>query len=155
MDTEEYMRDRVEDQLGYYRHAATSAKRRYMWTQSAIIVLAVLLPVMVNMETNWDDTLDLSEEFRIITTVLSLSLAILTGLLSFRKYGELWLSHRMTEELIKQEKFLFLTRSGKYEENQSAFSDFVGNIEAILSSEHNRFRALVEKSRRPTKPAER
>ena len=75
----------------------------------------------------------------------------MTGIANFRKYGDLWLTYRMTEELLKAEKFLFLTGSGKHESAQNQFSLFVRSIEDIISSEHIKFRAIVEESQRPGK----
>ena len=75
----------------------------------------------------------------------------LSGLLSFRKYGELWLSYRATEELLKQEKYLFLTQAGRYADSQSPFKDFAATIEGIISGEHSKFIAMIEEARRPTK----
>jgi len=80
---------------------------------------------------------------------MSLSLAGLNGLLNFRKYGDLWLSYRMTEEFLKHEKYLFLTFSGKYSDEKLAFPAFVESIEGIVSTEHSKFRSLIEEARRP------
>ena len=83
-------------------------------------------------------------------TALSVTLAILTGLANFRKFGDLWLAFRTTEELLKKELFLFRTQSGPYEENGKAFQKFVKTTESIISVEHERFRSLIESAQRPT-----
>jgi hypothetical protein len=106
--------------------------------------------VVTNLPSEW--TLlgagDISTHLRIAVTVLSLTLAILTGLANFRKPGDLWLTYRMTEELIKHEKYLFVTDSGPYHNNKQAAHDFVETIEAIISAEHNKFRPLVDPAKR-------
>ena len=56
----------------------------------------------------------------------------------------------MTEELIKHEKYLFQTSSGQYTKSETATQRFVQTIESIVSSEHNKFRALIEDAKRPT-----
>jgi hypothetical protein len=151
MDIVKYMDERVEDQLTYYKKAANSAKKKHIFVQTTIIILGLLVPVVINLPNNWGATETFQAFVKGVVTVLSLSLAILTGISNFRKYGDLWLTYRMTEELIKQEKFLFLTKSGKYLENEFAGNEFVQNIEAIISSEHNKFRTIVEESKRPIK----
>ena len=156
MDATTYLTDRVEDQLAYYQKAANKAKRAYAWMQSSIIVLGLIVPVIVNIPASWgtgESAIDLTGEIRIAVTVFSLTLAILTGLLSFRKYDDQWLSYRMTEESIKHEKFLFLTRAGHYG-NEPAFPTFVEKFESIVSAEHGKFRSLIEESRRPTRTDE-
>lgn len=150
MDIQKYMTDRVDDQLDYYKNAASTAKRSHFRMQTAIIVLGLLVPVVTNLPSEW--TLlgagDISTHLRIAVTVLSLTLAILTGLANFRKPGDLWLTYRMTEELIKHEKYLFVTDSGPYYNNKKAAHDFVETIEAIISAEHNKFRTLVDTAKR-------
>ena len=150
-----YLKDRVDDQLAYYGAAANAAKLKFKWMQSSIIVLALLVPVVVNFPFEWQATeaVGIPFGFRIVVTVLSLTLAILTGLLNFHKYGELWLSFRMTEELIKHEKFLFLTRAGRYA-GKDSFDEFVLTIESLISSEHNKFHTLIQEASRPREEKE-
>ena len=78
------------------------------------------------------------------------ALALLTGVANFRKFGDLWLTYRMTEELLKTEKFLFLTGSGKYHSASSPFAQFVPSIEEIVSSEHIKFRSIIEETAKPS-----
>ena len=156
MDAGTYLEKRVEDQLSYYKKAANRAKRTYMWMQSSIIVLGLLVPVIVNIPSSWgsgEGAVNLTVEIRIAVTVFSLTLAILTGILNFRKYGDLWLSYRLTEESIKHEKFMFLTRAGPYE-SEPAFPPFVEKFESIVSAEHGKFRTLIEQARRPARAEE-
>lgn len=142
MNAEQYIQERVQDQLGYYQKAANRMKQLHLWTQSWIILLGILVPVLAN--------LNLGDSKTSVITVVSLLLAALTGISNFRKYGDLWLAYRTTEELLKKELFLFQTGAGPYSEQDSAFPNFVQNIESTISVEHERFRSLIESSRRPT-----
>ena len=156
MDAGTYLEKRVEDQLNYYEKAANRARRTYMWMQSSIIVLGLLVPVIVNIPSSWgsgESAVNLTAEIRIAVTVFSLTVAILTGILNFRKYGDLWLSYRLTEESIKHEKFMFLTRAGPYK-SEPAFPPFVEKFESIVSAEHGKFRTLIEEARRPARAEE-
>lgn len=150
MGEEQYITDRVDNQLRWYSKESAKAKKRFIRLQSVVIVLGVLVPVIINLPTELGG-FDLQLGIRIAATVCSLTLAIIEGLLNFRKWGDLWLSYRMTAELLKHEKHLFLTRSGRYEEKDTAFSVFVQTIESVISSEHNRFRTIIEEARRPKK----
>lgn len=148
MNENEYLESRVKDQLDYYSNAATSAKSRFTILQTSIII-GILVPVIVNLPDNWFG-ISGGMLIKIIVTILSLSLAIISGILNFKKYGDLWLSFRATEELLKHEKYLYLTQSGKYQEITYPFQLFVQETEGIISSEHNKFRSLIEDSKRPT-----
>jgi hypothetical protein len=57
----------------------------------------------------------------------------------------------MTEELLKNEKYLFLTSSDRYASQKTAFNTFVRTVESIISSEHKKFRLIVEEAKRPQK----
>ena len=156
MTEEIYLKDRVDDQLKYYETAANDTKNTFNRMQILIIVLGVLVPVAINFPVEWvskehTDTLILG--VRLSVTIMSLIVAILTGILNFKKYGDLWLSYRMTEELLKHEKFTYLTRSGKYA-SDDAFDKFVQTIESLISHEHNKFHSLIQDSKRPAEGAE-
>ncbi len=154
IDSSTYLSDRVEDQLKYYQTAANQAKSRFIRMQYAIITISLIVPVVVNLPSTMGG-FDLSAAIKVTATVLSLSLAILNGWLNFGKFGDLWLSFRMTEEVLKQEKFLFLARSGRYQDEETAFAKFVEAVESIISSEHNKFQSLIDEARRPKKAPEK
>jgi hypothetical protein len=119
--------------------------------QSAVIVLGLSVPVAVNLPTEWGANMDISLEMKILVTLMSLTVAILNGLLNFSKHGNMWLSYRMTEELLKREKFMYLSAAGKYSHKPTAFTEFVTTVESIISAEHNKFRTLLEDAKRPSK----
>lgn len=148
MDVQTYLNERMADQLKYYEGAANKAKKAHHRTQTTIIVLGVVVPVIVNLPEKLGPEL-----VTLSVTLMTLAIAILTGLSNFRKWGDLWLSFRMTEELLKYEKFNFLTGSGDYQDRGTAFNAFVNKVESIISAEHNKFRTLIEDARRPVKPA--
>ena len=148
-----YLTERVEDQLAYYGKAAGRYKSRYMWMQTLIIVLGVLVPVVINLPETIGGA-DLGVVFRITATVMSLTLAIVSGILNLHKFGDLWLEYRLTEESLKKEKFLYLTGSGKYAEPGLAFPRFVETVEGILSAEHTKFRSIVEDANRDSDTSE-
>ena len=153
MKPDEYLEHRVEDQINYYKHAASREKRRHVWTQSIVIVFGAAVPVLVNLPEWSFGWFDLSIFARISATVLSLAVSILAGLANFRKFEDLWLAYRMTEELLKKEKYLYLTNTGDYSEVETAFPLFVDRIEQLISVEHSKFQTLIREARRPTKPA--
>jgi hypothetical protein len=124
-----------------------------VWIQSTVITFGAIVPVVVNLQGFSVGAYDLTVPGRILATILSLAVAILTGLATFHKYGELWLAYRATEEHLKKEMFLYLTKSGDYSDPDTSFSRFVERIEGLVSSEHIKFQTLIEESRRPTEPA--
>ena len=146
MDRDEYLKERVNDQISYYEKAANKARKKHVGIQTAVIVFALVVPVLVSAES-WSG---MGAELRVVAIFASLLVAILNGVANFRKYGDLWLSYRMNEEFLKHEKFLFITASGKYEDAKTALSLFVQTVESIISTEHEKFRSLIESATRPT-----
>ena len=135
IDVEDYLSGRLEEQIVYYEKAAGRAKQMHVRLQGAIIVLSVMVPLAVSHPQDW------SGWQRILVVAASLLLPAMTGLTSFRKYGETWISYRTTAELLKTEKYLFRTGSGRYRDNPNAFHDLVEAVEALLIAEHTKFRA--------------
>ncbi len=138
----------MDDQLNYYEKAANKAKKTHIRIQTVIILLGLFIPVITNLKPEWIPGINGAEYIKAIITVMALLLASLTGIANFRKFGELWLSYRRTEELLKQEKFLFITSSGRYLNNKNAENDFVQSIETIISSEHNQFHTILENEKK-------
>jgi hypothetical protein len=151
MDQDEYVSGRVDAQIAFYEKAASRAKSWHMRYQIAIILLGLAVPVVVNLPKEFVP--GEAGGIQALVTVMSLLLASFTGIANFRKYGELWLTYRATEEQLKHEKFLWLANSGRYRNAEDSFPEFVEQIETIISSEHTQFRSIIEESKRPTTPA--
>ncbi len=146
MNQEEYMKDRVDNQMNYYSRASRSLKQKHTISQITIISLGLIIPVIVNLEGDWFKMIGGSEFIRITTTILSLILAVFSGIANFLKFGELWITFRSTLEALKREKYFFITSSGKYRNSEAGFHIFVENIEAILSNENAEHKQIIEKT---------
>lgn len=144
----QYMSERLEPQIRYYERGANAAKRKHFAIQTTVVGLGVFLPVVVNLSAQIEAR---QVQLAALATAVSLVLAFLNGIANLRKHGDLWLQFRITEELLKREKFLYLTRSEPYEESDRDVR-FVASVEALISSEHNRFHSLMEEARRPARP---
>ena len=144
MNIDEYLKERVEDQLTYFERAASREKKKFHRIQTAIIVLGVLVPVVINLPEN---LIAGTESMKLITTILSVMLAILSGISNLRKHGDLWLRYRGTEEMLKRERFLFLTKSGDYA-NENAFHTFVTRVESVLLDDYTGFSGVIEEAKK-------
>lgn len=142
MDAETYLETRLDDQIDYYERAAERAKRNHMRLQTGILALSGLVTLLV------EQPFPPTPGFRLAATAVSLLVPILTSLANFRKDGELWLSYRTMGELLKSERFLFLTGSGRYRDEPDRFAALVEAVEATLAAEHDRFRAVLAQTRK-------
>jgi len=141
IDVDSYLTERLDGQIAYYEKAAARAKRMHRRLQSGIIVLSVLVPVVVNRPAGW------AGPFQALVLGVALLLPMMTALANFGKYGETWLSFRMVIELLQNEKYLFLTGSGRYRNNPNAFQDLVETVESLLAAEVNKFRSFFTEVR--------
>jgi len=144
IDVETYLTERLNDQITYYEKAAARSKQMHQRLQTAIIVFSVVVPVVVSRPPGW------AGQYQPLVVVLALLLPVMTGLANFRKYGESWVSYRTAVELLKNEKYLFLTGSGRYRNNPNAVQDLVETVESLLSAEHNKFRSFFSEVRQST-----
>jgi len=129
MSTEEYLKQRVDDQTKWYSKKSTVFKKRHQTLRVVVILISVILPFLTGVMS------DETPYIKIAIGVGSLLIAFFEGISSLFKYQEQWLNYRNTAETLKREKLLFLTKSGPYETSQ-ALSLLVTRCEGIMSEEN-------------------
>lgn len=130
MNAQEYLADRVDDQISWYDYKSRRNKRAYQWLRVLEICAAGLIPFL----TGYVDDQDGRMKFTI--GLLGVMVAVVAGILALFKLQENWLQYRATCEALKHEKFCFLTQAPPYDTAQS-FSIFVQRIENIISQENS------------------
>ena len=105
MNREEYLKDRLEDQINWYDSKSSSNQKSFKWLQISIIVFSAVIPLLTGYIT--PETL----YFKDIIALIGLIVVVLTGFLSLGKHHENWLEYRTTCESLKHEKYLFLTKT--------------------------------------------
>ena len=66
--------------------------------------------------------------------MIGLGVAVIAGVLGLYRFQEIWTEYRATAESLKQERFLYLTRTAPYNDD-NAFQLLVSRVETVLSSE--------------------
>jgi hypothetical protein len=134
LSQEDYLSDRVDQQLEWLSSAAARNKSSYQTLRLIQIVLAVFVTVGGSYSTS--------------TSWMPIALAISGALISLgasveslNGYHDQWLRYRQTTERLRREKLFFLTGSGPYREirdtteNEACFLLFVSRVEALLGEE--------------------
>ena len=129
MTEAEYMDQRVGDQIRWYSRKSTSCQTRYKSLRLTEIIAAALIPFLSGMGERvpygaW------------VIGMLGVVIAISAAAASLFKFHENWIQYRATQEQLKCEKFLFLTRSGPYAEDDP-FQVLVQRVEKILAKENS------------------
>ena len=139
MTQEEYLKDRVENQIRWYSDNSKLNKRWYQALKTSEIVLAAITPFIVALVNGDTDFL------KYIAGSMSITIAILAGLLTAFKFHEKWIQYRSTCENLKHEKYLFETSSSIYAKDNS-FNLFVERVEFVISKENSDWTQIVVSS---------
>src|SRR3712207_3407407 len=95
----EYINTRVDDQIVWHSSKSREYKRKTNFTQTIIIVVSSIVPVI-----NIIDFLPLST--RLISAILASIITMTTLISQQRKYDETWQNYRRTVEELKRERYL-------------------------------------------------
>lgn len=140
MNIQNYIDDRVEDQLKFYSRKGALNKNYYLRLKISQLIAAALLPfvsVFISVEHDWA---------KYLVAFLGTLVTILEGVLAVGKYHEKWIMYRSAGEALKQEKFLFLMQAGNYTGDDAAMQ-FVNRIELILGKENSGWQQMIVKEK--------
>ena len=128
MDIEEYLQTRVDDQLMYANNVAYRYRSMYTRIEWVLIIVASLTPIFVIL--NFSFSQDHWAQW--IPVVSSAMVAMLTGGMKTFRYDEKWRTYRELAELLKKEKYQFMTGSGTYASVDDPETVFIETVETIL-----------------------
>ena len=131
MGEEEYLSQRLEDQINYYDRQSQKNQRYYKRTKVIEIVSASLIPFLAG-------NMDNIPHVHWLIGILGLLIAVCEAFASLHKYQENWLQYRAIAEALGTEKFLFMTKTKPYADSR-AFRRFVLRIEGMLAEENNQW----------------
>ena len=127
MNIDEYLTERVEDQIKWLSRASSKNQRWYKNLRVVEIVLGCAIAYLVSHA----EILSI----QIVTGAMGVVVAAISGFLSLYRFQEKWVEYRVTAESLKREKYFFLTGTAPYGgENQ--YPTFVSRVEAILAAEN-------------------
>jgi hypothetical protein len=129
MTPEEYLEQRLDDQIRWYDGKSGSAQRWFKSLRAAEIVFAAAIPVLASFAEG-------NALIGPLMGVLGALVVVLAGFLSLQQYQERWVEYRATAESLKHEKYLYLTSTDPYA-GPDAFPFLVQRVEALISKEHS------------------
>lgn len=146
MDEQEYLEQRLDDQINWYDKKSKYNQQMYKRLILVEIILSVSIPFLTSYAT------DKNPEIKIVIGVMGIGIALIAGIMNLYKFNENWINYRKTSEVLKQEKFLFLSKSGVYDDDKStniAYNSLVTRVESIISTENSNW-----EKKRPKKKEE-
>lgn len=129
MQLEQYLKERVNDQINWYNKNSGNNKFYYTTTKVVLTISAAIIPALTAYMDNNNIVI------KIAIGVLSVLMAILANVNGIFRFKENWIQYRNMCELLQIEKQLYLAEAGKYKNNKEKDSLFVESIEGLLKSE--------------------
>ena len=142
---EEYVEQRINDQIGWYDRKSTTNQRWFKRLRFAEIVAAAAIPFLSGFADN-------SFPIKIAIGALGVFVAVIASLLGLLQLQVHWIEYRATAESLRREKFLFLTQTAPYDEDD-AFHLFVQRVEALLTKENTEWAQFMMKPPKSATPA--
>lgn len=151
MTDEEYINERLVAQMNWYDRKSSENKSKYKRIKRTESVIAALIPVVITfgafkiVQEN-----DLGVYLQVIAALAGVALVIMNSFLELDEHYKLWKEYRVTCEMMRHERYMYMTRSEPYDE-ADAFPLLVEKIEAILNSETQRWKQIDKKSDKQAK----
>ncbi len=132
MDKDEYLKDRLDDQINWYDKKSIKNQSNYKILRIIEIISAVLIPFLSALSIN---NSSFTFVVSILVSLLGVIITFIASMLSLGKYQENWIEYRTTCESLKKEKYLFLTNTIPYN-TDNAFSILTHRVESLISKEN-------------------
>lgn len=138
MDAEEYIKSRLDDEIGWYDRKSGYSKLMHHGTRGVEIVCAAIIPFLAGFakEPNTYNALAIG--------VLGILVAAAAGFSSLLKFQENWIKYRTTAESLKKEKMFFQTKVEPYDV-ENPFRLLVQRVEALVSQENTNWAQYMMK----------
>jgi hypothetical protein len=149
MQVENYMTERVDNQIAWYGRKSGINKRFYHWTNGGIIFCSALIPLVTGMDMT-GGLFGTSLKPSLLAGMLGVLTASLSGFAALMKFQDKWTLYRLTSESLQREKILFETATAPYQGGAASFHLFVSNVERILAHENTGWYGTVNQSPEPS-----
>lgn len=139
MNEEEYVNDRLNDQIDWYNKSSQTNQKWFKRLRLLEIVAATIIPFFAGIGSSIPC-------YSIIIGSLGVIIAVSAGLSALYRYHENWIQYRTTSETLKHEKYLFQTKCAPYD-NDDAFCRLVQRVEGLISKENTQWSRYVKKTK--------
>ncbi len=143
MTEQEYVEERIEDQIEWYNGKSMVFKKYYEWITYATISIGSIASILLVTTYMWPNN---AKCITFLELILTAAVPILVGIDKTKQYQKTSILYRGVCEKLKQEKFLFATKTGEYK-NDDRFQIFVERCESIIATENQNWAQLNEKSK--------
>lgn len=130
MKSEEYLKERVQDQIDWYEGKSSRNQKWYKRLRGSEFVMAAFIPFVAGYAGQYGIA-------QVAVGLLGIGVAIITASIGLNQYQENWVAYRTTCESLKKEKFMYTTRTKPYDGDEGeAFTLLVQRVETLVSKEN-------------------
>lgn len=127
MEQDEYLNSRLDNQISWYDKKSQHHQRWYKCLKYIELFLGFMIPIL----SAWKPPF-----FPIASAICASGMLLCESAISLSKHRDNWIDYRRTTELLKHEKYMFLTKTGVYKNENDSFALLVERCETIISSEN-------------------
>ena len=150
MTAQEYLTDRVNDQIEWYDKKSQFNQKRFKSIRVLNIILSVSIPFLTAL---MNDDKNTSHVLKIVIGFIGALIAVSEAILNLYKYHENWIQYRNTAESLRHHRYLFETKTGIYANETNAFAALVDNIENLISKENTSWVGMNQTAKTQQQPA--
>jgi hypothetical protein len=140
MNEEEYLEQRLEKEIQWYSKKSRHNKRWFNILRLIEMVSAALIPFL-------SGSVEKVSYFPWIIGFLGVLIAVSAATGSLFKFQENWIQYRTTSEQLKHEKYLYLTETESYHNNDEKFMTLVERVESLISKENSLWAKHTKKTK--------
>lgn len=135
LNAQQYITERLDPEIKWYSTKSSINQKRYKTCQIIEIILATLIPLLSSYSSN--------KYIAFIVGLFGAVIAIIESISKLYKFHENWIQYRTTAEMLKHEKYLYITHSHPYTLTEETIDNiFIRNVEEIISSESKSWNQL-------------
>ena len=135
-----YISNRLDSQIQWYSKKASHNKFRYKLTQTMIIFISALIPLMNIIFVEYYYITPL------ISSILGVMLLVILGITLLERYQETWILYSTNAEQLKKEKNFYQNEVGEYYNLDESQKNklLVERVEFILLPETSKYSTIPQ-----------
>jgi uncharacterized membrane protein len=138
MNQEEYIKERVENQIKWYSGKSSTCQKKYKVWQVIKVIAALLITTL----SLWAEEELFGFKMTYVVAILGAFIIFIESFIKIYDYKKLWVQYRMASENLNREKLYFETKSEPYDGSEP-FKLFVQNCENIMKGENQGWEEIL------------